>query len=201
MREFWHGGAPGLEVGTILVPGNQVPGYSEIFAETPQEDLKALGQGWVYVTTDRGLARDFAAQNGTLFGAGCLYRVQPLEGLVPDPDYAHFPGVSYRVRRARVLAIEEQFDGTVSDPAGAALRYAMWEDGTRMYDDNGIPRPNSTHTELGVTAEDFLVLGRGASFSAIDELARRIVGQRNPGITQARIDVIRARHLDASRSR
>jgi hypothetical protein len=77
----------------------------------------------------------------------------------------------------------------------------MWEDGTRMYDDNGIPLPNSTHTELGLRAEDFLMLGRGASFAAIDELARRIVGQRNPGITQARLDVIRARHLDASRSR
>jgi hypothetical protein len=192
-REFWHGGARHLTPGTILVPGNQVPGYAEIFRDASAEVVKVLGQNWVYVTTDRDLALDFAAQNGSLFGYGALYKVQSLGELVPDPDFAHVPGISYRVRRARVIALEQEFDDTAEDsPTGAVLRYVMWDDGTRMYDDGGKPLPNMIQAALGVTAGDLQLLRRGAPFAAIQQLASDIVKQRNPRITQARINEIQA---------
>jgi hypothetical protein len=194
-REFWHGGASGLAPGTMLLPGEQVPGYSDLLKRAPQEMVAVLAPNWVYVTTDRDLAIDYAAQQGSLFGSGALYLVRPVGLLAPDPDYAHVDGISYRLKRAEIIRLEREFDGTDSySPTGAALRYATWDDATQMYDSHGFPLPNATQRELGVTPGDLRSLGRGAPFEAINRHAGKIVGERNPGITQAVVDGIRAKH-------
>ncbi|AJM78075.1 hypothetical protein C5C66_09120 [Rathayibacter toxicus] len=196
-RTFWHGGMPGLSPGTILIPGKLVPGYAELFRNAPAEDLQILAQNWLYVTTDRDLALDYAAQTGSLLGGGGLYRVEPFGQLVPDPDYKHVSGISYRVKRAKVLELEQEFDHSAPySPTGAALRYTMWDDGTHMYDDMGYPSPNATQAALGVTPHDLRALDRGASHIAINELASQLVSTRNPGVTQAQIDKIRAKHAN-----
>lgn len=177
------------------MPGNRVPGYREILQASHQELVREIAPSWVYVTTEKDLAIDYAALQGRLFGGGTVYRVDPLESLVEDPDYAHVPGVSYRVSRARVIEVHESFDASVEySPTGAALRYATWDDGTHMYGDDGYPAPNATQQELGVTSAALRGLGRGADFGAINALAGHIVLQLHPGITQAQIDVIRRRH-------
>ena len=194
-RQFWHGGISGRTPGTILLPGDRVPGYSDLLKAAPQEIVRDIAPSWVYITTDRDLALDYAALTGSFFGSGELYRVRPLGVLAPDPDYAHVDGVSYRVKRAEVTAVEEKVDGSSPySPTGAALRYTMWDDGTPMYDFNGFPLPSASMRELGVTAQDFRSLDRGTEFDAINRFAGQIIGQRHPGITQTEVDSIRARY-------
>lgn len=194
-RVFWHGGAAGLEPGTVLLPGYLVPGYAEVLRSAAQEFVKVIAPTWVYVTTDQDLALDFAALQGSLFGAGTAYRVEPLDLLQPDPDFAHVPGVSYRVKRARVISSNQTFDGSAPySPTGAALSYATWDDGTAMYGSDGFPSPNATQRELGVTSAALRSLGRGADFESINAMASRVLLQLNPTITQAQIDVIRRKH-------
>lgn len=114
-RSLWHGGAPGLEVGAWLLPP-RATGYP------CRSDVRALDAGlsqityrpeFVYVTSDRDLAKGYAATwtrptDGRV-GWGWLYRVEVDEAdLMPDPDLLSSPGVSFQCRRASIAAIYEK---------------------------------------------------------------------------------------------
>jgi hypothetical protein len=66
---------------------------------TPQETSRSGddGDGFVYITTDRGLAATYAA---TLTGSW-LMEVEPVGDVEPDPD--SLLGTSFRCREAKVL--------------------------------------------------------------------------------------------------
>jgi hypothetical protein len=81
MPALYHGGAPGLRVGDLIVPGHQRathPGCSWCAARA---ELPATLDGLpdhpdrVYATTSRLYAQHYAS----LYGRGDLYRVEPVD--------------------------------------------------------------------------------------------------------------------------
>lgn len=182
---YWHGGAPGRVVGEELIPGDQVPGYVHLDALT-QEDLAEYRPDFVYVTTDRDLAHDFAVKHVQLDGAAALYRVVPLDKPTHDPDYP--AGVSFRCTAAKVTAVESDPFSDSTRLTGAALRYTTWDDNSRMYDESGYPLPNKLQRHFGVTPEHLRHLGYGAEFPDIHQRCAQVVMELNPGITQADLD-------------
>ena len=82
------------------------------------------------------------------------------------PDYP--PGISFRCSRAQVVAIEpDRFSPTTPD-TGAARRYVTWDNGSRMYDNDGYSLPNKLHQYLGVTPAHLRNLGFEAPFHLIE---------------------------------
>jgi hypothetical protein len=190
-RQFWHGGRTGRSPGEVLVPGNLIPDYAEFLNLIPTDHKKELGINWVYVTTDRDLAFDYAVRFADRFGSASLYEVAPAGILHPDPDYPNVEGLSHRVRRATVVTVEQTLDQSAPYAnTGAGQRYMTWDDGTPMYDSNLFPLPNLLQRELGVTALDLRVLRPGTPHPAIIDLANEIATKRNPRLTQADVDAL-----------
>ena len=113
MTDSWHGGRRNIAVGDFIKARNAC--RREFSASERAIEARDVNLGYnndcdpdrVYVTTDRDLARGWAA-NEVLEaqGGGALYRVRPLPAMSiePDPDY---PPTSYSARRAAVLEVVE----------------------------------------------------------------------------------------------
>ncbi|MCP2030350.1 hypothetical protein L1277_000414 [Okibacterium sp. HSC-33S16] len=98
-QPLWHGGAPGLVAGDLLLPPSEtmVPFTRKNDAELLGPEAKITQRAdRVYVTTNRQLAQVFASNwslDGARFGFGTLYRVTvPVEDLEQDEDLPFLPG-------------------------------------------------------------------------------------------------------------
>lgn len=142
-RRFWHGGAPGLTPGTVLLSREQ-----------PNSNFKRLAPAgaWsaadptrgdrVYFSTDLELARYYAAQihtvdstTGVVMRHGNLYEVEPVGPVEPDPDFGH---VSWCAPGARILSVtEEDVNLDTYEATRQGGRYITWTDGSPVYDADG----------------------------------------------------------------
>ncbi|MGH7108667.1 MAG: hypothetical protein ACREFT_19405 [Acetobacteraceae bacterium] len=109
---LYHGGAPRLRVGELLLP----PAETGHVPPRLRQGLRVNGMAvrdWfgpdlnrpdrVYLTSDRELARGYAAYCGWSFGGhGALYVAEPEGGAEPDAD---MPWVSVQCPRARIVRV------------------------------------------------------------------------------------------------
>ncbi len=145
---YWHGGAPGLDVGDWLLPrsGNGTFRPYDVMAPLAaaglvSADLAAAAQkvnsnpGCVYLTTSRAQAQQYAHGYSAWLtaigapGTGTLYRAEPSPPAVRDPTV---PG-AIAAPRARITAVE----GTAAAPdnnmrqatiAMMRARYLQWRE-------------------------------------------------------------------------
>lgn len=59
--DLFHGGAAGLRPGDLLIPGLEIPGLAHVYRGLSARSMLEYAPEWVYVTSDRDLARDYAA--------------------------------------------------------------------------------------------------------------------------------------------
>lgn len=198
---YWHGGPDGLKVGAVLLPTTQL---HQLPPDTRLEHpwFSDIDHSHVCATTDRALARDFAAAwdlekqaaflmaltaDGSLPGrnpwrdtprtkGGTLYRVQPLGPLTRDPDYPE--GVSYRMPRARVIAVEEAAVPYNPKPSAETLHYQQWDTGERLWDDQGYAIANQRMLDHAVTSADLRPLGYAPDADTILRHAQQLAAQR-----------------------
>lgn len=90
---YWHGGAPGLRTGDLILPGHQRKHHdgcpwceararqAEGGAASPIDPL-AEHPDMVYATTHKLYAKHFAS----LYGYGSLYRVEPVGAVQRSPE-------------------------------------------------------------------------------------------------------------------
>jgi hypothetical protein len=166
MLEYWHGGRRNIPVGdSIKSPHERRQQW--LTHERAIERIQALN-GYnddrdpkcVYFTTDRQLARGWAALHFTHEGGGALYRVKPMppSSLAADPDYLD---VGFSARRALVLEVAEDDVAMDQDEANRAVnRYSVWSDLSPIYDSDGYMLPCPEHRAFGVTAESYRRLGK-----------------------------------------
>lgn len=181
-RTYWHGGPDGFAVGSTILPVAtllQLPPNTR----AKHEWFDDLRHDRVYGTTDRVLARDFAAKwsvhgqrgltRSLIAGGyapppnpwasvprdkgGSLYRVALIGEVHHDPDYPE--GVSYAAGRARVIAVEETGIPYSTVPSPESLHYQRWETGERIYGDDGYALASKEFQAFGVTDEDLRPLG------------------------------------------
>lgn len=183
-RVYWHGGSPGLVEGDVLVPGSQLTQYTTINAIQENSWEAIVRPDFVYLTADPDLALDFAILNSQTFGRpASIYEVQPLGACEHDPDYPK--DVSFRCKRARVVAVAQSEIVKTTESKRAALRYKTYDDGFPFYDADGYPAPNRRHIALGFTAADLRPVGQWATFEQITRRASHLVRTRHPNLTQA----------------
>jgi hypothetical protein len=111
---YWHGGAPGLSVGDLVVPGerhyvdgcevceSKKRGESYRLANGAAVDPINAHENRVYITADREYARFYASK----YPRGDLYTVEPvgeMEASTEDP----FP--TWHVGAARVVSVYDTY--------------------------------------------------------------------------------------------
>lgn len=99
---YYHGGVVGLQPGGYILPPCKTDADSSA-NWVPPGTPNPIRTDRVYITTDEGAARTWAA----LRGVGDVYVVIPLGELEPDPD-CKVPGLSWQVSMARVVACVER---------------------------------------------------------------------------------------------
>lgn len=89
----------------------------------------------VYFTTDRELARTFAAIVRDGVGHNALYRVQPINDMQVDPD---FPAVGFQAKQALILEVAE-IDVNLNSQERAKRHqpYSTWADGRSIWNSDG----------------------------------------------------------------
>lgn len=104
---LWHGGAPGLNPGDLLLPGHERKvheGCAVCEARTKGQHAgidPPSAKRAVYLTSDKEYARHYAS----LYGRGDLYSVEPVGELTPSAE-DHFP--TWTVEAARVVAVYQR---------------------------------------------------------------------------------------------
>ena len=186
---YWHGGAGGRMVGDDLLPGTQIPGYGEHLRSLGADFMEEYAPDFVYITSDRDLAFDFAVRHAALGADTAVYQVAPKGKPSHDGDFP--AGVSFRCRSARILAVDSDGIKASTKDTGAALGYVTWDDGAPMYDTELYPLPSKALRHLGVTPDDLRSLGRGPEFDTILARCSAVMHHLNPGITQAEMNKIR----------
>lgn len=184
---YWHGGAAGRTVGDSILPANQVPDMKLLYSKVPAEILGPHDPDFVYITTNQGLAFNYALRHAQTVGEpAAVYRVAPSRKPLPDVDYP--TGVSFRCRTAVVLAIEGA--PVIGNEAQSVqgLQVNTWQDGTQLYDSQGYPLPNDLQKKFGITPIDLRGLGIGAPMTDILRKASEVIQIKNPGITQDQIN-------------
>lgn len=182
------------------MPGATVPVYRDILSVAPQTWTDEYRPDFVYITTDRNLAFDYAirhARLGTLLGNdefpmhkfGALYKVRPSKSVYHDPDYP--PGVSFRCTSARIISVEAEEISATATLTGAAAGYETWDDNSPMHDKEGYALPSNAQRALGVTAPALRFLGPYPDSNRVLAAIESLILQRHPGITQADINRIR----------
>lgn len=185
---YWHGGAAGRTVGDSILPAIQVPEMKLIYSKAPKEVIGPHDPNFAYVTTNQGLAFNFAVRHAQVMGeASAVYRVESRK-LLPDPDYP--PGVSFRCRTAVVLEIVGSPIIGDEPLSVQGLQEGTWQDGTPLYDSQGYPLPNELQKKFGITPADLRALGIGAPITDILRKVSQVIQIKNPGITQE--DIIAA---------
>ena len=99
-ERYFHGGTPGLQVGDALLPPDLTGTAHRLAHYAPTDAPAYFTDGrWVYVTTNREVARGYAAFHPD----GALYEVTP-DGLEQDPD-CYVPDLSFRCVSARIRTV------------------------------------------------------------------------------------------------
>lgn len=96
---YYHGGAPGLFAGRLLLPPSMTS-----FRREHAERVRSGSVGRadrVYVTTSIEAAAMYAALYPRRSG-GAVYRVEPIGAIEDDPD-CNEPGLSFACQRARIV--------------------------------------------------------------------------------------------------
>jgi len=109
---YWHGGAPGLNPGDLILPPSVTRTRHTLSAYEGKETSRAGYQPTrVYLTSEYATAEVFAAMypNG-----GWVYRVEPEGQLEQDPDVVE-GGESWVCERARIVAVVPLDDERVID--------------------------------------------------------------------------------------
>lgn len=143
---YWHGGFPGIQVGSQLLSPTDAAAARIPIAYTPR-DRPELGivsrTDRVYFSTNQDFARAFAFQteittpSGTLTSRGTLYAVAPTGPVDEDPDFAGH-NVSWRAPGAIITEIvETNVLMRTRDATRAIGSYASWDDGRPMYLEDG----------------------------------------------------------------
>lgn len=107
---IWHGGAPGLVPGDLILPPS-VTGAESMRQQSIDAGFRRVvtAPDLVYVTTERELARAIAAhwaKRRESRGRGWLYRVSIDDlDLEPDDDLPGGPFISFQAARVRVAAV------------------------------------------------------------------------------------------------
>lgn len=125
--DFWHGGAAGRRPGDLILPPSHTGAVSVAgMAGMPTRNDR------VYFTTVYEVARGYAAHHR---GSNAVYRVEPVGGLEPDPDYR---AIGFQAPKARVIEVT---DTAVSMTPEERMRvhqpYEEYEDGTLIHDEAG----------------------------------------------------------------
>lgn len=99
---YFHGGYPGLQPGDLLLPPDETGTEHRLssYAAALDGPAHARRTDRVYLTTDRQIARAYAA----FYRDGALYEVGPAGPLEPDPDCTT-PGLSWQCEAATVLVV------------------------------------------------------------------------------------------------
>ena len=183
-QRYYHGGAPGLQPGDMLVPASELtvrpPTYA--FGDYPADDER------VYITTSRLAAEHFASVcagrvDGRLLVRGDLYQVTPVGDLEEDSDFPGNPKylACPRARIDRVIKTNVQHNPRATLEVHQHL---IWDDGTPMYDRYGLALPPQTAVDLGITSKDLRTLGVLPDHQDINRRCNEILLAR--GITKPR---------------
>ena len=143
---FWHGGFPGLTVGSRLLSPYDAAAARIPISYTPR-DRPQIGlvsrTDRVYFSTRQEFARAFAFQteittpSGTLTSRGTLYAVEPIGATEEDPDFAGHE-ISWCAPGAIITAIvETDVRMRARDATRVIGSYATWDDGRPMYLEDG----------------------------------------------------------------
>lgn len=143
---YWHGGFPGIKVGSPLLSPQDAVAARIPIAYTPREHPEAgivSRTDRVYFSTDQDFARAYAFQteittpSGVPAGRGTLYRVEPAGQVEEDPDFAGH-GISWCAPRAVIVEVVEiDVRMRARDATRAIGIYASWDDGRPMYLEDG----------------------------------------------------------------
>ena len=106
---LWHGGVPGLSLGDLILPAAEVgPKHQSeawrtalALASAVTDDRAITNDRVVYVSLDRAAALEFACTHPS--GKGCVYEVEPVGDLHPDPD--NYDGTAWTCSRAIVRGV------------------------------------------------------------------------------------------------
>jgi hypothetical protein len=158
-----------------------------LYSQVPKAMLGTYQQDFAYITTNQGLAFNYARRYAQATGEpGALYQVAPSREPLHDVDYP--VGVSFRCRGAVVLQIVGGPITGNTPPSIQGLQAKTWQDGTQLYDPQGYPLPNEVQKKFGVTPTDLRGLGIGAPMPDILSHASQVVQMKNPGITQDQLN-------------
>lgn len=154
---WFHGGAPGLTAGDMLVPARELSRLPATYAYA-REYAELAGGQHVYIVRDARVARAYAGKFPGGPGGGAVYRVEPIGPVEIDPDYVHVPKVFGRCGRARVLeVVEERVTFNIADEV-YVQQHATWDNGDPMYDRRGYLQPSVEMRALGITRVDLRAL-------------------------------------------
>lgn len=109
---LWHGGAPALRVGDLILPP-AVTGVQSMRSSLVQGGLGRVTtrEDHVYVTTERSLARAVAAywnKRAPGNGRGWVYRVElDAHDVALDEDLPRGPFISFQLPSVRIAAIAD----------------------------------------------------------------------------------------------
>lgn len=143
---YWHGGAPGLTVGSPLLSPAAAAAAGVATSHTPR-DRPEIGlvarADRVYFSSDQNFARAYAFQTeittraGVTLSRGTLYQVSPVGPIEEDPDFAG-RRISWCAPTARIIAIVGiDVRMRARDATKAIGSYSSWDDGRPMYLDDG----------------------------------------------------------------
>lgn len=166
---YWHGGFPGIQVGSQLLSPTDAAAARIPIAYTPR-DRPELGivsrTDRVYFSTNQEFARAYAFQtevitpSGALTSRGTLYRIQPIGAVEEDPDFAGHD-VSWCAPGAVVVeVVETDVRMRARDATRAIGIYSSWDDGRPMYLEDGRLCITWQMESIGLTQE------------AVDEIVR-----------------------------
>ena len=116
---YWHGGPRGLRRGDYILPPSKTGTRNTLASYgTVASGLARLDR--VYVTNERIAAVMYASG---LPGLGCVYEVEPVGDLTPDPD-CNKPGLSWECERALIVGVYPVSKKTVRKVITALARGA-----------------------------------------------------------------------------
>lgn len=144
VRKYWHGGAPGLQVGDVLmsrIMQAQQPLQRVALAPRPFDEVTLHDR--VYFSDNEDFARAYAYQHelatpsGTIVSRGTLYEVEPVGSIEEDEDFAGC-AVSWCSPSAVITAVLDiDVRMRERDAVRAIGEYCTWDDGRPMYHPDG----------------------------------------------------------------
>lgn len=165
---YFHGGAPGIGVGQVILPRKAMPAWRSVrlvYNGVSAEQLGDHGET-VSITTEFAIAEAYAGEYRTPADKrvpGQVYEVDPLSVTEQDPDFEwSYPTIA-RVRQgARVVAligepVQVQLNERyIKRAIGSHFRHP---DGTPLYNACGYIRMTSAWREYGKTRRSLRNLG------------------------------------------